>query len=353
MGRTQRCALLGAVVAAASVAVAAAGRRPHHLRPATPPHWLEEHATAHAAARVARGWGKQSGAAAPSVDPAPSSGPADDRFVAVTLSPNGSCVYWGAVQEGTVAVASYTNWVNVTGWGVLTVSVARSGVRPADAAFAAGCAEAAVTYAEMWAYWSNYGAAEYGPAGPSPALQTFMTDQLAWVRSQVAAAAARGVGTPVRGAPAADIFWGGMALALAQFDGLAYTFSAAAGVVPAAYAMNELALHMLNSVGDLEDLDRLYPNTGPVGYRRSPTGFDPIPVSEKLTDCSAFITITGDGRDVVAGHTTWRSYYAMLRIYKVYFLPYTAAGVVSFSSSPGLLHSKVRRLVVFCSGCHY
>ena len=87
-------------------------------------------------------------------------------------------------------------------------------------------------------------------------------------------------------------------------------------------------------------------------------GDPPGPDLDRL-DCSALITLVRDtttttnttaepnttGRvgtvtDILAGHATWRSYYAMLRVYKVYAFAFLPARVVSLSSSPGLLHSK-------------
>ena len=47
-----------------------------------------------------------------------------------------------------------------------------------------------------------------------------------------------------------------------------------------------------------------------------------------------------DLSDVIVGHTTWRMFYGMLRTWKAYALPYTLAGLIEYSSSPGLLQSK-------------
>ncbi|GFR48281.1 hypothetical protein Agub_g10056 [Astrephomene gubernaculifera] len=45
-------------------------------------------------------------------------------------------------------------------------------------------------------------------------------------------------------------------------------------------------------------------------------------------------------RSFWAAHNTWRSYYHMVRTWKVYDLPWGASGPLTVSSSPGLLHSK-------------
>lgn len=44
-----------------------------------------------------------------------------------------------------------------------------------------------------------------------------------------------------------------------------------------------------------------------------------------------------EGPDFWAGHTTWRPYYAMLRTWKIYDLPWSKTGPVVVSSSPGLV----------------
>ena len=58
-----------------------------------------------------------------------------------------------------------------------------------------------------------------------------------------------------------------------------------------------------------------------------------------LTDCSALITVEEDG-EIKAAHATWRRYYAMLRVWKLYDFGSVTGRRMSFSSSPGLLHSK-------------
>jgi hypothetical protein len=218
----------------------------------------------------------------------------------------------------------------------------------------------------MFAYWYNYAQAEYnGLTGPSPKLRAFMQSQLDWTRSQVA------------GLNKSDPFWAQVGLLLAQFDGLRDGYFAVAPTNETGAGIDELVLYMLNSVGDLEDLNGRFPRsdarTGrPLrgatwmhreamhaqrravrsGHAHSAAslrkGFDPIPEGDKLTDCSALIrlvpatNVPGAASDIYAGHTTWRSFYAMLRIYKVYAFPASVypAGTVSIASSPGLLHSK-------------
>ena len=274
---------------------------------------------------------------------------------------------------------------------------------PEQLGYYAGCVEACATVADMDAYWLNYAAAEYGPAGPNGKLTAWMTEQHAWVNGNVdAERTARGIDvlppfatsqappTLNQSADAAadgSRYWRGTSVLLAQFDGLVDGYASAGG-----RALTPSLIYMLGSVGDLEDLngqirDPAFPFIGATprarlalsarAQRRSvmgtiasnlsgsadspaPLHYDPIPMEDKLLDCSSLVTVGRDPTDntvldVMAGQTTWRSYYAMLRYYKVYALSsfaavaasataQTAAGVppavVSFASSPGLLHSK-------------
>jgi Phospholipase B len=238
------------------------------------------------------------------------------------------------------AIAYYNASQNATGWGFLSVSanpdVATS---PEDAAFAMGCAEGVSTYREMVAYWNNYAAGEYGTAGPSQSLLKFMTEQLAWIRSQIATFKS-GHATL---SDTEATFWQGMSELIAQFDGLVYAHQYLIPSGPSILA-DEIYMYLLQSVGDLEDLNTLYPNAPtppPTSTRAMKRQLaEEMPLKDKLLDCSGYVGVLPDFSDVLFSQTTWRSYYAMLRIYKVYSYPWTTAKVIQYSSSPGLLQSK-------------
>ena len=117
-------------------------------------------------------------------------------------------------------------------------------------------------------------------------------------------------------------------------------------VAPESQQMSKIEMYMLNSVGDLEELNGLFPqsklmeesmpNEQDIIQNRNKIQTSKLPpLDTQLTDCSAFIKIlestppsqsNGDMNveevDIIAGHSTWRSYYAMLRIYKIYHLNY-------------------------------
>ena len=149
---------------------------------------------------------------------------------------------------------------------------------------------------------------------------------------------------------------------MAQFDGLRDGFRLYATSDEQAATLQYL--YLLNSVGDLETLNGLFDATAARRKRRrnvseSDVGASPgwpgggrrheAPGNEYPTDrldCSALIVLVGSqargngtaaaatprvggggmmmpatvATDVYAGHATWRSYYAMLRIYKALLL---------------------------------
>ena len=130
-----------------------------------------------------------------------------------------------------------------------------------------------------------------------------------------------------------------MKLVMAQWDGFAQGIGQFATPEQLAI-LSPASLYLLCSVGDLETINGLVRD-------------DPLPTPSLATEdalpCSGLISVmtTADGAaavgvtDVFAAQATWRSYYAMLRIYKVYAFEYYPQKVLTIASSPGLLHSKV------------
>eukprot|EP00951_Prasinocladus_malaysianus_P047479 scaffold650642_cov36-Prasinocladus_malaysianus.AAC.1 len=155
---------------------------------------------------------------------------------------------------------------------------------------------------------------------------------------------------------------------MAQFDGLCD------GVWSAAKPGHNLTyweLYVLQSVGDLYDLTVLFPQNDTSVYLEGTAeserhytpghgalGSDGYGAGE-LLECSALIKLATDSSAVQrrmlssgtairrprhadeanfwAGHTTWRPFYAMVRTWKIYDLPWGESGPVSVSSSPGFV----------------
>jgi hypothetical protein len=224
-----------------------------------------------------------------------------------------------------VAIVFWNDTISETGWGSLNVAT-NNKYSAEQQAYAAGFLEAYVTWERAYQYWHNYKVSEYGSEGFSPKLQDFMLQQ----KNHVEKMSKKNI---------VDPFWSGINLVLKQFNGFADGYHASA---KSDKALSTIELYMLNSVGDLEDLNELYPNKKILSttFASLEKSFSKLLHEEKLWhSCSALIQIIENGNDVAAGHTTWRSYYAMLRIYKIYNFGY-AKKTMSIASSPGLLHSK-------------
>ncbi|GAX78296.1 hypothetical protein CEUSTIGMA_g5738.t1 [Chlamydomonas eustigma] len=191
-------------------------------------------------------------------------------------------------------------------------------------------------------------------------------------------------------------YWELMTLVMHQFDGFCQGFWDAA--LPGKN-MTRQELYLLQSVGDLYDLTVLFPQHGEsshanaasgkngpkfgLGQRFTGHGYnghehslydrDGVGRMRKYTpghgivgdggfgggdmlECSALIKLGKDdgkkGRSsdtgmkgiqdkyqkaFWAGHATWRPYYAMLRTWKIYDLPWSKTGPITISSSPGLV----------------
>jgi len=226
-------------------------------------------------------------------------------------------------------VGWFDSFLNADGWGRLEVhTCGNSGMTEEDQMHAAGWVESKLTGGLMESYWNNYKAAEYGASGGEPpeALVAFMGEQLDWARAQVRA-------------HEGDEYWGRVGVLLAQYDGFVQGYQSREpppGKKPAFPPLTEAELYLLNSVGDLEELNTLFARARP-----SAASAAHVPQFERdeLTDCSALITVGADGA-LKAAHATWRRYYAMLRVWKLYDFGSVTGRRMSFSSSPGLLHSK-------------
>ncbi len=79
------------------------------------------------------------------------------------------------------------------------------------------------------------------------------------------------------------------------------------------------------------------------------SGTFPVKFNNKIGDgkCSAFIKLLPNNSDLLTTHDTWTEYQSMLRIYKLYHLPYKTqsnmiipGSAISMSSYPGKLQSE-------------
>lgn len=243
-----------------------------------------------------------------------------------TVEGRDRCRIQASRVPGADAIVEWEDNVDTTGWAMQRVkaSEATSARDSTTAAYAAGCVQGYASAKRMTQYWRNYAANEYSEGKPPQKLIDFMLAQ-----QNFTVQLARGdVPPPV--SPYTDDFMFGLRHVIAQFRGLLDGYRQRAEQDSIPEALDELEVFLLNSVGDLESLNS-------------------IESGENLKDCSGYVgriapekapAAGGALSDVGVFHSTWRSYYAMLRVAAVWDLPFAPAKVVSASSSPGFLHSK-------------
>lgn len=128
-----------------------------------------------------------------------------------------------------------------------------------------------------------------------------------------------------------------------QFRGLVEGYALATRSSPGR-EISALHLWVMNSAGDMEELvgevtEVPWQRAKLSKIMRDAPGAEPvIPEALLMQDCSALVVFNRTSNELLMGHTTWRSYTQMDRIYKVYDLPGSPA--VSFSSTPSFLSSK-------------
>ncbi|GAM18028.1 hypothetical protein SAMD00019534_012030, partial [Acytostelium subglobosum LB1] len=239
-------------------------------------------------------------------------------------------------QSSVVASGAFSDDIATTGWSRLNITTHPT-VSDIDQAFIGGFIEGVVSAQRISQMWTNYASNEFTNSTPSSTLISYMSSQLQWVRQSIAAPH---TASPTQGSINGTVYWYSVGLVMAQFDGLVAGYAA----VPALPVLNEMDLYLLTSAGDLETLNELY-GTAPTGRARKHmmTGDRDDADAIDFLDCSALIRVLPNNQDIYFGHTTWRYFYAMMRVYKTYtfaFKNYGLASSVSFSSSPGFLSSK-------------
>ncbi|KAG2385630.1 hypothetical protein C9374_003445 [Naegleria lovaniensis] len=176
---------------------------------------------------------------------------------------------------------------------------------------------------------ASHSTSYYYPA----ALIAYMQDNMNWLETQVQQ-------NPQ------NAYWIEIERILNQFHGLVegYTIRANTEKNEIYGKLNWLDLYFLNSAGDMETLEGAIKDSNENARSASfkNNGGIVLPDEETLTDCSALIKITPDCRNLFAGHTTWRGFNIINKMYKVYSLMEDgiASQTVAFASSPSFLSSK-------------
>ncbi|XP_071509243.1 phospholipase B-like 1 [Diadema antillarum] len=243
----------------------------------------------------------------------------------------------GVIDKTGVAYGTYNNTLMTTGWGELHLFAGYSQgnklLSDHDTMFAAGMLEGALTAKEISANIQNINSTMFRSDG-DPELWarvvTFFEQQDVWMRQMMAERMKD------------DPFWEGVALVVAQFDGLIEGYKGNTNRVANKSRDYFLAMQVLNACGDLLDLTKaVMPSLMP--------DFDKVTKQEfyryvaSSGHCSALVKVLPGFEDVFMSHSSWFTYSATLRIYKHYHFKlsfqHNAAEVTSFSSYPGFLES--------------
>jgi hypothetical protein len=197
--------------------------------------------------------------------------------------------------------------------------------------YAAGYLEGYLTQKNIFNFYPNQFQV-WGFNGSIPhKMYSWMSENLNWTRAMVAKSPS-------------DPYWQSVGLVLSQFDGLVAGYASAA---PNSEKLSAIELYFLNAAGDLEDLIPAIMDPQENGITRRVNSKLPRNVKkddgtgDDLSDCSALIKITNDYSDIFAGHTTWRSFGIINKMYKFVNLKLHNNSIsVSYASSPGFLSSK-------------
>eukprot|EP01088_Endostelium_zonatum_P015714 TRINITY_DN397_c0_g1_i1.p1 TRINITY_DN397_c0_g1~~TRINITY_DN397_c0_g1_i1.p1 ORF type:complete len:560 (-),score=127.86 TRINITY_DN397_c0_g1_i1:24-1652(-) len=213
----------------------------------------------------------------------------------------------GMDRENGVAWAEYSNEVNQTGWGRFNLESSEL-YQDAVQAYGAGYLEGYVTYEVIWYSWYNtYVNSFKGSMSPPEVLKKWFTSNIAWVSANANILKKR------------DPYWAQVELLLQQLRGLVAGYNAAQPVQ--SRHMDLVDMMILNSAGDLETIQNV------VGTSNSDED-----LSIFGSHCSSIVKLTDDLSDLFAGHTTWTTYWNMLRTFKRYELRFRENIPVAFTS---------------------
>eukprot|EP00668_Euglena_longa_P003718 GGOE01004364.1.p1 GENE.GGOE01004364.1~~GGOE01004364.1.p1 ORF type:complete len:600 (+),score=169.97 GGOE01004364.1:147-1802(+) len=251
----------------------------------------------------------------------------------------------GGCDAEATACAMYNDSYPVTGWSELWIrAIPRdsSYVAYRTSMYAAGYAEGALTHHWIYQHFRNTWQAIYGDdKGTPPKVNTFLRENLAWMRANVK----RYAEPDVVEHSAADVqYWQTIGGLLAQFDGLVAGYHDFSGPTT---RLTDLDLFLLSSNADVSDIIPVVNETFAAMKRIYRRRHMPYHLAAKGLKCSALIRLAADKSDVLWGHTTWDMYTSMIRLYKHYDFPVPALRAsdppkrrqMAFSASPGYLAS--------------
>eukprot|EP00762_Andalucia_godoyi_P001362 ANDGO_04944.mRNA.1 Phospholipase B-like protein B len=235
-------------------------------------------------------------------------------------------------KDTSTAYGSFEDSLEESGWMYLNVTTNSQFADPIQA-YAAGYLEGYVSAERISQYYLNVLELIFGENAtgvPQPVLE-FFSQQLSYVENQY-------------DKHPNDPYWV-LAYATHQtFIGIVdgyNMFAKSFGKLPVRLAEE---LQIVNSLGDLSTIMSV---VLPSQFRPDWSSMDREAVLARLftsSHCSAIVAVTPDFSQMLAGHTTWFTYSAMMRIWKTmefnFMNPLVKSRVMQFSSYPGTVSSN-------------
>ncbi|XP_003386071.2 PREDICTED: putative phospholipase B-like 2 [Amphimedon queenslandica] len=221
-------------------------------------------------------------------------------------------------QPEAALVSTFNNTVNETGWSLLEIHGHPDLTTDEEMAYMAGYAEGVHTGELIYMTYTNtLGTVCKEKSSLCDKLQEFLNSNIKFLKDNIASN------------PKSD-YWKQINLYLRQLEGLekGYYSSKKNPTLP------PNAFFYLQYDCDMEDLQEAF--TGSDSHRVLGDG-----------SCSAIIKVLPNNEDLFTTHDTWSEYQTMLRVFKLYDLPYRLinggripGSSISFSSYPGKLQSE-------------
>ncbi|KAK5577941.1 hypothetical protein RB653_002889 [Dictyostelium firmibasis] len=261
----------------------------------------------------------------------------DDGYTVFYAQPDNYYVKPGTFSNG-VAQAIFSNEMMSTGWSFMSIS-SSEGLYPNEIiAAGAGYLEGYISQETIYQNWMNMYQNEYH--------NVIGSDVEDWIQENV-----QYLEDMIESAPSTDLYWQNIQTLLTQITYMqrGYNQSIIDNDVDSSQLLGLTEFFLMNMDGDMIDLGPALNLTNGKQVTSPATATSPKQAFKEFMrrtgHCSALIKLTDDLSDLFSGHTTWSSYYEMVRMFKVYNLKYLfngqppASKVTMFSGYPGTLSS--------------
>lgn len=236
----------------------------------------------------------------------------------------------GSMKNDGAAYGFYNNSIQTNGWGILEIKAGYGKTTTnVDILYAAGYLEGVLTAEQIWQNYQNMNSyfLKNRDEKTLKNLKNFVTAQDTWVDLMIS----KHNGT--------DPFWRHVGYVRAQLLGLYAGYSS---VAHPSWDTDLFMVQLLNLAGDLLDLITVVDSSSQPNLDK----MTPHEIYQYVTfkgHCSALIKVMGAYEDMFMGHSSWFTYSATMRIYKMYDFnvddPATSAKKMAFSSYAGYLES--------------